>query len=68
MEHAIASLETGAYAELQGPLNAGQISVACALTISISATVIAIGNLVIQRWRRQAKMQAMDAFKQTCEG
>ena len=27
VEHSIASLETGAYAELQGPLNAGQISV-----------------------------------------
>lgn len=31
VEHAIASLETGTYAELQGPMNAGQISVACAL-------------------------------------
>ena len=66
VEHAIASLETGAYAELQGPLNAGQISVACALDY----IDFRHGD---RDWRSrhpkmaewQAKMQAMDAFKQT---
>ncbi len=63
---AIASLETGAYAESQGPLNAGQISVACALDyidFRHGDRDWQSRHPKMAEW--QAKMQAMDAFKQT---
>ena len=66
VEHAIASLETGTYSEMGGPLNAGQISVACALDyidFRHGDRNWQSRHPKIANWQR--KMQSLDAFKST---
>ena len=66
VEHAIASLETGTYSEMGGPLNAGQISVACALDyidFRHGDRNWQSRHPKMANWQR--KMQSLDAFKST---
>ena len=66
VEHAIASLETGTYSEMGEPLNAGQISVACALDyidFRHGDRNWQSRHPKMANWQR--KMQSLDAFKST---